>query len=262
MVSALPKERRIETGEHAALLADLESRRPVLLATLAGVAGDAGIPRFEFVRMASGLDVKRVFIRDVTQSWYQGSMRGVGRGPGGVANTLQEIVVREGIERSVLVGNSMGGFAALIVGSLMGADEVHAFSPTTFIGPFGRLRHGDARWRRHILRAYKRSLFLPKYFDVMPILARYDGPTRFHVHYSTEDALDVVHAERLAGIPRVELRTYEHGGHELVMQLRDSGRLAAILRSSLFSEAAEPTAEVERGGDAPQGPEARNEGAA
>jgi len=249
----------MRTREHSALLTDLGSSRPLLLATLAGAAGDAGIPRFEFVRTASSIDVKRVFVRDVTQSWYQGNMKGVGRGPGGVAKTLQQIVVREGIERSVLVGNSMGGFAALIVGSLMGADEVHAFSPTTFIGPFARLRHGDSRWWRHMLRAYRRSLFLPMYFDVVPFLTRYDGPTRFRVHYSTEDAVDVIHAERLVGIPNVELLAYEHGGHELVMRLRDTDRLTAILRSSLFPEDATPAAEAERAGDAPRLLEARDE---
>jgi len=251
-MSKSPSDERTVPEEHAVLVADLEPRSTVLMATLGGVAGGIGIPRFEFMRMASDLGVKTVFVRDPTQSWYHGKLRGIGRGLNGVARTIEAIVARERVERTVVVGNSMGGFAALIVGSLIGANEVHAFSPTTFIGPVGRLRHRDQRWRRQILRAYRLSLCSPKYFDVMPVLTGCTESTRFHVHYSTEDPLDVVHAERLAGVAGVELHAYAHGGHLLVKHLRDSGLLASILRSALFEEERDPATRPGRPEDTPR----------
>jgi pimeloyl-ACP methyl ester carboxylesterase len=223
----------LEAGR--ALTADFTAQSSTLLATLGGIAGGIGIPRFEFLRMASDLGVKTVFIRDLSQSWYHGALPEVGDGLKGIARTLREIVAREGITRLVVVGNSMGGYGALIAGSLARADEVHAFSPITFIGPLARLRYGDWRWRRQILRAYRFTHGSPKFFDVVPHVSRPGGSTRFHVHYSSLDRLDVAHAARLHGIENVKLHRYDHGGHKLVTHLRDTGCLADILETALFA---------------------------
>jgi len=231
-IATTSQERDMEAGKALAL--DLAPASPTLLATLGGIAGGIGIPPFEFLRMASDLGVKTAFIRDLSQSWYQGTIPEVGDGLDGIAQTLREIVAREKIERMVVVGNSMGGYGALIVGSIAGADEVHAFSPITFIGPLARVRYGDWRWREQILRAYRHSLFSSRFFDVLPYISHPLGTTRFHIYYSSMDRLDVAHAERLRGIDAVSLHRYDHGGHKLVTHLRDTGSLARILRTALF----------------------------
>lgn len=219
-------------GVIPALTSDLTRDSRTLLVTMGGFAGGVGIPPFEFRRITSEFEVNTVFIRDVSQSWYHGLLDGVGRGLRGVAETLRETIRERSIERTVMVGNSMGGYAALIVGAIIGAEEVLAFSPITFIGPVARFRHGDRRWRREILRAYQYSLAGGRFFDARPAVAARRG-TLFHVHYCTSERLDVAHAVRLRGFAGVELHAYERGGHELVKHLRDTGELAPLLRGAI-----------------------------
>jgi pimeloyl-ACP methyl ester carboxylesterase len=216
-----------------ALEADFSADSNVLLVTMGGYAGGIGIPPFEFKRMTSGLGVNTVFVRDVTQSWYHGRLKGAGRGLAGAAGTLRRLVREYGASRTVVIGNSMGGYAALIVGSMIGAQQVVAFSPITFIGPIARARHGDSRWRREVLRAYLYSLMGGHFYDVVPSIRAAVG-TSYDVHYSTADDLDRAHAERLSGLPRVTLHHYDRGGHELVKCLRDEGVLADLLETTIF----------------------------
>jgi acetyl esterase/lipase len=50
-----------------------------------------------------------------------------------------------GVERTVTVGSSAGGYAALLFGHLLEVDEVLAFASQTFLDPALRDRHGENR---------------------------------------------------------------------------------------------------------------------
>lgn len=204
---------------------------PTILIAFGGIIGALGIPPFEFFNLTKGFDTSRAYVRDLQQSWYHAGLGGVSTDVPTTAAYLSRLVQLAGATRVVLVGNSMGGYAALLFGALLGADEVHAFSPQTFIDPLNRARHGDKRWSAQLARV-QAAASLP-YLDLVPLLRDRAGAGAITVHYSPADALDEVHAERLATVPRVTVRAYADGGHNVIKHLRQSGALEVIVRDAV-----------------------------
>ena len=192
-----------------------------------------GMPPFEFFRLVSDLPVKKLFLRDMHHVCYHSGLQGISDDVLGTVTWLQSELARGDIRRSVFVGNSMGGYAAILFGWLTGVDEVHAFAPITFVGPIRYLR---LDWRRNYIfrRMYRAHGFRVPTYDLKRVLRGTPSPTRVHVHYSAGSFLDRSHAGRLRGCDGVVLHRYENrSGHELIRQLRDEGTLRTILDESL-----------------------------
>lgn len=214
------------------LFVDIDREGSTLLIAFGGMMGKfAGMPVFEFFSLVAREDpaVKRVFVRDLRQAWYQHGVDGVGGSVPEVATRLRELAAASGAWRVVTIGASAGGFAALLFGALIEADEVHAFSPQTFLDRRHRLLYLDRSNRAQIaaLRASKGED--GPYFDVKRVLARAPGPTRYVIHYPARSRTDVVHALRMWSLRSVELRSYPTRAHNVVGKLRDEGSLPALL---------------------------------
>lgn len=200
-----------------------------------GINLGLGMPNFEFFQMARDIAAHKYFFRDVQQAWYHRGLPGVAPRIDGIAAFIRDELDGIGARRIAFFGNSMGGYAALLLGALVQADEVHAFAPQTFLSPWSLLRHRDLRWTRDIWRTYL-SADCTAYLDLREVLRDAQG-TRFHIHFSAETRLDAVHARHLAGLPNVHLHDHPEGGHGVVKTLRDSGALEAIIRGALEERA-------------------------
>ena len=208
---------------------DLERESDVLAITFAGIRGEVGIPSYEFLAMTEVSNVKRVFLRDHERSWYHLGVRGLAASVEELIGTLRQLAERCGARRVVCIGNSAGGYAALLYGALIPADAVLAFSPRSFFDWPGRLRHGDLRYLRDAVRLALRGLPDRRYRDLL----RVGSAARSDVHYSTASRLDALHALRLAALPGVVLHPHPEGGHQLVRILRDRGELAPVVAEAL-----------------------------
>jgi hypothetical protein len=221
------------------VLEDMEAPSPVLAVAFGGIAMSVGgIPPFEFFRVLNEAGpAKKLLLRDRSQSWYHRGVDGLAGDIAGVEAAIRRIVEREQPRRLVMLGASAGGYAALLFGRLLGADEIHAFGPQTFIGPGLRLRHLDHRWGKLWLSLMLSGRYQPRYGDLYRVFKRTPSPgSRVVVHYCDSDRFDNAHARRLGRHPDVELRRYEEGGHFIVKHLRDTGQLQPLLRSLLSSE--------------------------
>ena len=199
----------------------------VLLVAFAGVAGQFYLPTFEFSSATESLVCSRLFLRDTLSLWYQAGIPELGDSPDHVADYIRSVVNDLKIDRIVTIGNSAGGYAALLFGALLQADEVHAFAPQTFL-----TSSHEYRWNS---RASGRLEQLPidvKYGDLRSLLAAH-VPTRFHVYYSEQDQLDSYHAQRIAHYAGVTLHPYREGGHGIIRQLKQSGELDRILMQAI-----------------------------
>jgi hypothetical protein len=194
-----------------------------------GIASGIGIPPFEFHKASGILNQHRIFVRDLRQCWYQAGIPGMGDDLRAVARDLDTRIRGIGADRVRFVGNSMGGFAALLFSSLLETGGAIAFSPQTFISPLLRLRHGDHRWWRRIWKAWVAGLRRERIWDLRGVLEKRPPPDGCLVCVSSSCPLDSVHAARISGLPGVEVRPFEEGGHGLVGWLRDTGRLASIM---------------------------------
>jgi hypothetical protein len=212
---------------------DFEHASDVLLVAFGGIVGELGIPVFEFFKLASDLAVKKMFVRDLRQAWYQQGLPGIAEDVDGIARYLEGVVREQHVRRVVMVGNSAGAYAALLFGWLLEVDEVHAFAPQTFVDRWHRLVHWDRRWREEIRGMYRSLNSGTRYLDLAKVLPTKRVRTRSHVYYAAPMRIDRVHARRLAAVPNLELHEYPEGQHNLIKLLRSSGELRRILDDAL-----------------------------
>jgi hypothetical protein len=229
------------TGDFDSLLArrdahvvlDLATESSTLLVLFGGIAGGVSMPVFEFFRLTSGFPARKAFLRDPRRGWYQLGIPGVGDSPADVRAFLSAAIERARAQRVVMAGASAGGFAALLFGSWIGADEVIAFSPQTFVDAENRRLAGDSRWPEQIDALHQATDARSATLDLLDVLPVAPGKTRYQVHVSTDDPLDLFHAQRVAGCGGVEVFEHERGGHLLVKTLRNRGLLQPMLLQAL-----------------------------
>ena len=214
---------------------DLDQPGRSLLILFGGIAGGVSMPVFEFFRMTAGYPAKKAFLRDPRRGWYQLGLPGVGETAADVRRLLDDVIARASAERVVMAGASAGGFAALLFGTWCRVDEVIAFSPQTFIDAGNRSDAGDDRWAEQIANLHASMNGREATLDLLDVLPLSPDATRYQVHVSDDDPLDLIHAERIATRGGVELVVHERGGHRLVKTLRDRGFLQPLLLGALRS---------------------------
>jgi hypothetical protein len=197
---------------------------PVMVA-FGGLSNGTDAPPYEFVRQTGDLGVHRVFVRDLGQCWYQ-------RGFPGTAELAR---VLDGLDpsRRVFVGNSSGGFAAVLYGVLGGADETVAFGTLASVTRWSRMANRDRRWSAQV-RAARRATSDRSHIDLERLLRGQPRHGRITVHYGERDTRDARAALRLGGLPGIGAVAHP-GGHLFIRKLRDAGELQPILEGALRS---------------------------
>jgi pimeloyl-ACP methyl ester carboxylesterase len=217
---------------------DADSDSRTLLIAFGGLRGRVDVPPFEFLSVTGDFPVKRMYVRDLYQAWYhRGIPRQRAKSLVGVADRLRELIAPHDVERLVTIGNSSGGYAALVFASLLGADVALAFAPQTTIDPDAMADLGDRRWETHLRKLHDAGRIDPAWTDLREALPQHLGAnTRLQVYFNERLAIDRLHAERLAGIDAVRLLRFGHGsGHYLVNTLRNNGSLEHALRKALLA---------------------------
>ena len=194
-----------------------------------GIAAEIGMPPFEFYNASRILTENKIFLRDFTQSWYQNGLPDLGRDVFELAEYLAQKIRQVNPVDVYFVGNSMGGFAAILFATLIGSGTAIAFAPQTYISPIAKLRHLDLRWPKQIVTTYFTTLAKRHVWDLKALLSANQNKAKIEIHVSTKDRLDLLHARRLRGVTRLTIHEYDVGGHALVRHLRDEGRLSGIL---------------------------------
>ncbi|QJD30336.1 alpha/beta fold hydrolase [Methylococcus geothermalis] len=201
-----------------------------LYLTFGGMQGALGIPPFEFYQSSRILNESRVFFRDLSQTWYHAGLPGISSNIPETARYIETIIDKSSADEIIYLGNSMGGYAAILFAALIGHGRVVSFSPQTFISPSQRRAAGDRRWRSKVLRTYGAALFKPKFFDLRAVMEKAGANNPIEIFVSSLDALDLVHARNLERFRNVRITVRDLGGHNLVKHLRDSGELQLILQ--------------------------------
>ena len=198
-----------------------------------GAHGNLSISPFDFYDMTANLGHSRILVRDPGRHWYQ---KGIGGGINdfpAMVGELRRHIDALGPDRVVVFGNSMGGFASMLAGHLLKADEVHAFGPQLSINPLHLFRHrSDELFRERGLDLMKLSFVRPRHvrlFDLPRALRRHNGTTRYYVHVceGTPSARD---AALLAGHDGIDVLTYPDVAHgHVVLALARGGYLGDLL---------------------------------
>ena len=193
-----------------------------------GIVGSIGMPPFEFYQASQILEYSKIFLRDVNQAWYQRGLPTIGDNPYAIGEYLKKKIVESGASDVYFVGNSMGGFAALLFCSMLQGGKVIAFAPQTFVSFEKRHKHGDYRWQ-HQIKKLQETLVASDIYDLKPWIQNNFPQMQARIYVSTSDILDVQHAQELADFSNIEIICYPEAGHKLVTKLRDDGVLPQIL---------------------------------
>lgn len=208
---------------------EFAANRENLYVFYGGISAGIGMNVLEFYKVSRIIDENKIFVRDFSQCWYHEGLPGISNDIDSTVAHIDHLIKQINPKRTFFVGNSMGGYAAILFGSLLGNIDVIAFAPQTFICPILRLKHGDSRWQEQVNETYSKSILKRREFDLRPLLLCSNQSLKVSIFVSTEDRLDYIHAARVKDIAGVRVYEYESGGHGVVKMLRDNDKLAAIM---------------------------------
>lgn len=201
------------------------ARATVVLTT--GIAfGNLPLAFVDTLFAAHGINV--VYLRDFAKRAYLRGVSALGASEEETVAALKCIAAELGAKRLIAMGSSSGGFSALRVGALMGADAAVSFSGPTAIASFLDQTRVSAWNPNFFVKAImEREGDLP--FDLVPLLSR-PSSTKFIQFYGADSPDDVRQARRLEGLPGVTLLPVPGiGDHFVVDHMIGDGSFEALL---------------------------------
>jgi hypothetical protein len=195
-----------------------------LIIFFGGIRNGLGAPVFEFHNFIKKINIDSdfLFVIDHSQAWYHFGISGYTKNINETAKFLKENYI-DTHDNIITFGNSMGGFAAILFGSLLNIES-YAFGPQTFVCPTKMNEVNDTRWRRQ-----RKKLYTPEvnseFFDLSSVINNSDK-----VNIFVSGNQDLVHSDNLKDFDNVIIKEYKDGGHNLIKYLRDNGELAKIIR--------------------------------
>ena len=205
-----------------------------LLVSFGGMMQGLGIPVFEFFNSISDIPCDKIFLRDFHQAWYQKGVDDELDHIEKIIEYLKQIISQNEYKKVCFLGNSMGGYGAILFGNILQVDRVLAFAPQSFINRWHRLINGDRRCQEQAENMYSFKNKRVDFFDLKKYLKNNPpNKTILDIFYSPNHVLDKKHAERLKKIKNVVLHPIQKGGHEVVKTVRNNGQLKAIIKSTL-----------------------------
>jgi hypothetical protein len=204
-----------------------------LLVSFGGIRQGLGMPVFEFFNSISDIECDKLFLRDFNQSWYQKGVDSELNHIDKITKYLEDKINTKQYNRICFLGNSMGGYAAILFGSILNVDTVIAFAPQTFIDRYNRILSFDIRWSKQISQVYTYKNKRKEFFDLKKHLKINNSyKTQINIYYSQNHKLDKKHAERLRAENNVNLHPIKQGGHSVVKVVRNNGELKSLIKST------------------------------
>jgi len=195
-----------------------EDQSNALVISFGGVRGD-----FEFYGSLSKLDVDFVLVRDPTKRWYQHGLQDLEGGFQGLINYLSELIAEREGKKLVVVGASAGGFAAILFGSLLNADQIISYGPQTYISDELRAPLNERRWWPELKRIAELQ-----YGDLLPVVSS-SIQSKIHIFFGSDDFFDFLHAAHLIECPNVTISMIENGDHAVSGTMKRDGLLIPSL---------------------------------
>ncbi len=201
----------------------------VLYFFFGGINAGIAMPPFEFYKASGIINENKVFMRDLSQSWYHAGLQGISKDIDTTALYIKNIIKEINPDKTYFVGNSMGGYAAIIFCTLIGKGEVIAFGPQTFISSDLREKYKDTRNHQKKLKALNLATTNKKVHDLRQMLLRSQSNCKISIFVARDSTLDLNHARHIKECPGVCVFEFDTGGHSLVRKLRNEGKLAQIM---------------------------------
>ena len=190
----------------------------VLIIAFTGGQQKLNFPVYQFFETTQSLGCSRILLWDRYYMYYHHGVDRKRRDWPSLLDFFKREIARLNPRILFCVGVSSGGYAAMIAGHYLGADYVHAFGPQTKIAidkeGIRNARFRFNRWRLSISRRVFHEVL-----DLIPMLQKHNGKTKFFVHYGSRNKIDREFAERVAGLPSVTTLGYPSESHGVAVFL-------------------------------------------
>ena len=184
----------------------------VLIVAFTGRGKRLMLPVFEFFDLTNSLGYSRILLHDRFKKRYSKGIDRKRPDYRSLLDYLHQEITELGAQKTIFVGTSSGGSAAIRVGHDLGADYVQAFGAQTGTNAFH-------------LRNSKREPAV----ELAPVLNESNPKTKYYLHYCQGHEPDRLHAERVAGKPGVVTLGYPGATHGVAGSLAQKGLLAKLL---------------------------------
>lgn len=189
-----------------------------VIVAFTGIGHEMGkIQRDEFV--SSSVDGGRshaIFVTDRRRSWFSGY---------GVPERIEEILGRffgqAGTTDIHMLGNSMGGFGALLFCERLGASSAVAFVPQFTMK---QTIINETRWSKY------RSNMIEARLEALD--RHLTGACRTHAFFGSQDHADAPHVEALRETGHVKVHLVPEAGHDVAAVLKERGVLADTIQAA------------------------------
>jgi len=164
--------------------------------------------RFEWKHNRDASVRREIFVRDVYKQWYLG-------GISSEVDSMERLrdVLRASLDPSMRVtclGSSAGGYAAALIGTMLGADQIVVFNAQFSLRPL--LQCADCSERNPLLWRNRSNPAVTQYLDLRPVLLAREKP--LYYFYSCRSAQDLEQQAHVRSVPcvrEVAFRTSNHG---------------------------------------------------
>jgi hypothetical protein len=228
--------------ESGSLVVEIGADPSVLIVVFTGAMGVWGSRRnFDFTQATDRLNYSRILCRDPYRIWYHDGLDEEHHGIRAFVERVGEHIEALGPKAMMFIGNSVGGYAALLFGHLLRADSVHAFAPQTCLQPDYVRRHRRLDTAEKV-DAYDR-LWASRHaewewFDLNEVLEEHNGRTSYFVYHCADSEPDRHAAQWISGREGVSVHSYPCDGHSVARHLAREKLLLKILRPDLKDVAA------------------------
>ncbi len=186
---------------------------------------EKGVFSFDFYNLfKENTSFNKLFLRDIKQNWYLNGLQNNTNNLKETIDLLKKLITHKKYKKVVSLGDSSGGFAAILFGNLLNFQKVIAFNPQTIISELhdkdisitlGRMNTAD--------RLYQKCLNLKNFIPFS---------TQVEIHYSQFSPIDTKHALFIEH-QNCQCIKHKFGGHLLTPELKEKGLLKDLILNSL-----------------------------
>lgn len=208
--------------------------------------------KFDSEDFSRDLPYTKLFLRDESKDYfYHNGIPGLTGSMEENADFLKYFIQKIGAKRVSFVGASAGAYSALVMGHMVGVDDIHLTSLVSFLNRDlsedpDKAQLWDGIFDNVNQLVAERGIDR-KYLDSRNIVLENPGKvTAVKLHVSSNEPVDLNHAARIWDQPHVDTVFHDRGRHATVVaQVMSSGRLAEDL--------AAPVEALKRTPDTPSG---------
>lgn len=166
--------------------------------------------RLDGIRLLRNYKVNKLFVRDPGRTWYNGHIPRLSSDADHLTDVLNEVVSTFDREKVTFMGSSMGGYAALLFGSLLHVGRIRVVGPQVILDP-------------KVPRSPRMAV---KYADLTQVISQSGADVQ--IWFGCGELLDAYQVMRCSVLPGCTVHAVPKALHNVLAHFKAEGLLSAF----------------------------------